>query len=91
VDPRYQIEFVGYEKDDPVQRGQIRESQLRTSKTIDDLRLEDGDKPFNEPWSTIPLNPLVVQLLQGAQFAQPMLEEDEMDKSIKNDIIRITV
>jgi hypothetical protein len=104
VDPRYQFEFVGYEKDDLVQKGQIRESQLRTSKTIDDLRKEDGDKPFNQPWSTIPLNPYVVQLLQGSQFSHAGVEgqqeitspyeneeEEEMSKSIKDDIIKITV
>lgn len=66
VDPRYQLEFLGYEKDDPMQKMQIRESQLRTSKTIDELRVEDGDEPFEQPWSKIPLNPYVVQMSQGA-------------------------
>jgi len=71
VDPRFEFEFVGYEKDDPVQKNQMRESQLRTSKTIDEIRTEDGDEPFNQPWSRIPLNPYVIQM-QGQQAGQDM-------------------
>lgn len=75
VDPRYQIEFLGYEKDDPLQKIQIRESELRTSKTIDDLRVEDGQKPFDEMWSKIPLNPYVVQMVQGQMGMLNMLQQ----------------
>lgn len=72
LDPRFDFEFVGYEKEDPVQKNQTREVQLRTTKCIDDLRREDGDEPFNQPWSTIPLNPYVVQMIQQAQQPQGM-------------------
>jgi hypothetical protein len=64
VDPRFDFEFLGYEKDDPIQKYDMRERQLRTTKTLDELREEDGDKPFKQPWSQIPLNPYVVQLYQ---------------------------
>lgn len=66
VDPKYDFEFVGYERDDPIQKYDMRERQLRTTKTLDELRKEDGDKPFNQPWSSIPLNPYIVQLYQQA-------------------------
>jgi len=70
IDPRFDFEFVGYERDDPTLKNATREADLRTFKTIDELRAEDDKKPFNQPWSTVPLNPYVVQLIQSAQQQQ---------------------
>lgn len=67
LDPRFDFEFLGYEKDDPSLKNATREAELRTFKTIDELRAEADLKPFGEDWSKVPLNPYVVQLMQSAQ------------------------
>jgi hypothetical protein len=67
VDPSFDFEFVGYEKDDEQQKNQTRESELRTFKTIDELRAESDLEPFDEEWSKMPLNPVAVQVLQSSQ------------------------
>ncbi len=67
LDPRFDFEFLGYERDDPSLKNATREAELRTFKTIDELRAEADLKPFGEDWSKVPLNPYVVQLMQSAQ------------------------
>jgi hypothetical protein len=81
-DPEYEIEIVGYEKDDPSLTADIDEKEIRTWKSIDDKRLEKGKEPYDKPWSKIPLNPYVIQLLnqdQAGPFGGSMEEmgEDE--------------
>lgn len=72
IDPDYDFEFVGYEKDDPKQKNETREAALRTYKSIDELRAEEDLKPFDEEWSKMPLNPHAVQIFQAAQQAEMM-------------------
>jgi hypothetical protein len=67
MDPRFDFEFMGYERDDPTVKNNMREAELRTYKTMDELRVEAGLKPFKQPWSMIPLNPYAVQLFQSSQ------------------------
>lgn len=67
LDPRFDFEFMGYERDDPSVKNSTREAELRTFKTIDEIRVESGLKPFKQPWSMIPLNPYAVQLFQSSQ------------------------
>jgi len=70
LDPRFDFEFVGYERDDEQQKNQTRESELRTFKTIDEIRASADLKPFEEEWSKVPMNPLAVQMIQAAQMNQ---------------------
>ncbi|QEJ94645.1 phage portal protein [Treponema phagedenis] len=63
--PDYEFEFVGYEKSDSRLVLEIDRSEVETFKTIDEKRIEKGLEPFNESWSTVPLNPQVVQILQS--------------------------
>lgn len=61
------FEFIGYERDDPKARNDQREAELRTYRTIDELRIEADLEPFGEDWSKIPLNPSVVQMVMASQ------------------------
>lgn len=61
------FEFLGYERDDPKAKSDQREADLRTYRTIDELRIEADLPPFNEDWSKIPLNPSVVQMVMASQ------------------------
>lgn len=67
LDPRFDFEFIGYEKDDPGLKNTTMEAELRSIKSIDQLLAERDQKPFNQPWSKIPLNPYVVQMVMAAQ------------------------
>jgi hypothetical protein len=59
------FEFVGYERDDPKLKSDQREADLRTYKTIDELRIEADLEPFGQEWSQMPLNPSVVQMVMA--------------------------
>jgi hypothetical protein len=77
-DPDYEFEFVGYEKDDPNLKMQMDKTEVETYKSIDEKRAEMGLEPFNKKWSSVPLNPYVIQLLQseeGGMFG-PGCDED---------------
>lgn len=65
IDDRIDFEFIGYEKDDPKAKGDLEEQQLRTWRTIDDIRREKDEEPFNQPWSKMPLNAYTVQMKQA--------------------------
>ena len=67
VTTKYKFKFVGYEPEDEEKKESIKAKQLNTRKSIDDLRKEDGDEPFNEAWSKMPLNPQAVQIYLGKQ------------------------
>lgn len=61
------FEFVGYERDDPKAKMDQIEAELRTYRSIDDIRRERDEEPYNEEWSKIPLNPHVVQMVMAQQ------------------------
>lgn len=70
VDPNYEIVVVGLEDDDESKKAEVRKTKLATNKTIDQLREEDGDKPFNEPWSQMVLNSETVQIYLAEKQAE---------------------
>jgi hypothetical protein len=72
IDDRFDFEFIGYEKDDPKAKGDLEEQQLRTYMTIDEIRQAKDLKPFNKPWSKMPLNSMAVQLEQASQMGGGM-------------------
>ena len=68
--PDYQLEFVGYEKDDPKAIVDIDKEEIGSYKTLNEKRLEKGLKELDAEWANIPLNPQAVQLFQAAQAQQ---------------------
>lgn len=77
IDDRIDFEFVGYEKDDPKAKGDLEEQELRTYRSIDEIRKERDLEPYNEEWSKIPLNAYVVQLKQSEMMGGGMPGGDE--------------
>ncbi|MGI5085856.1 hypothetical protein [Treponema putidum] len=75
--PDYVFEFVGYERSDPRLTLDIDKNEIETYKTIDEKRTEKGLKPFNEKWSSVPLNQQVVQIFQSEGASSGMVDEDE--------------
>ncbi|MGF7108232.1 hypothetical protein [Treponema pedis] len=75
--PDYVFEFVGYERSDPRLTLDIDKNEIETYKTIDEKRSEKGLKPFNEKWSSVPLNQQVVQIFQSEGASSGMVDEDE--------------
>lgn len=63
--PDYELEFVGYEKNDPQLKMQSDKTDVETIMTIDEKRAERGLEAFKQPWSEKPLNAYVVQMSQG--------------------------
>jgi hypothetical protein len=61
--PDYELEIVGYERDDPKLTMDIDKTEVETYKSVDEKRVENGLAPFNEKWSGVPLNAYVVQLM----------------------------
>lgn len=65
--PDYQLEFVGYEKDDPKAIVDIDKAETEAYKTLNEKREEKGLKKLDVEWADIPMNPQAVQLFQSAQ------------------------
>jgi hypothetical protein len=66
-DPGYDLEIVGYEKDDPKLILDTDKSEVDTYKSIDEKRAEKGLEPFNQKWSQVPLSPQVTQMVMAEQ------------------------
>ena len=75
--PEYQLEFVGYEKDDPKEVLELAKTELETFKTLNEVRKEKGLKALNEKWADIPLNPQAVQLYSSSQGGMPGMTDME--------------
>ena len=81
--PGYEIEFVGYERDDPKQILDLTKTELESFKTLNEVRKEKGLKPIDADWADkCPANPQFVQMYQAAQMdgggmEDPDAEEDE--------------
>ena len=69
--PAYELEFVGYERDDPKMMLDIDKSEVESYKTLNEKRAEKGMKPIDfekvKNPADIPLNSYTVQLFQGQQ------------------------
>lgn len=68
----WQFEFTGIEREDELQRVQIRKTLVETTKTINELREEDGDEPLEDDYANVVLNPQAVQIYQAAKQAEQM-------------------
>jgi hypothetical protein len=74
VTEKYRFKFVGMETEDPSKVADVRTKQVGSWRTIDEIREEDGLKPFKEDWSTIPLHPQAVQIFLEAKGAERQKE-----------------
>lgn len=68
IDEDFLIEFNGYEKDDIQQKNANIEAELRSYKSIDMICAENDVDPYDQPWSKVPLNDKVIQLIQSQQM-----------------------
>ena len=59
---KYRFKFVGLTPEDEQKKADVRSKQLATHRTIDEIREEDEQEPFNEDWSKMPLQPQAVQI-----------------------------
>ncbi len=85
IDDRYCLKWCGLEPQDIKAKNDARESELRTFKSIDQIRAEDDEKPYNQDWSKIPLNPYVIQLYQAAKQAEMQQQQQAMGGSMGQD------
>ena len=95
VFPGYEIEFVGYERDDPKQVLDIAKGELESYKTLNEVRQEKGLPKIEADWADkCPANPQFVQMYQSAQMnggddmEDPDAAEDENgeDNDAWNDV-----
>ena len=78
VFPGYEIEFVGYERDDPKQIIDLAKGELESYKTLNEVRKEKGLKPIEADWADkCPANPQLVQMYQAAQMDAGGMEDIE--------------
>ncbi len=77
ITPKYRFRFVGLEREDETKKADVRNKQLGTHRTIDELREEDELEPFNEDWSKMPLHPQAVQIYLGEKQAEQQKEMQE--------------
>lgn len=67
VNPDYELEFVGYEREDPKEIFDLDKGEVETYKTLNEKREEKGLKALEHEWADIPLNPQAVQLYSSSQ------------------------
>lgn len=77
VSTKYRFKFVGLEREDEKEKAEVRNKQIISWKSVDEVREEDGLKPFKEPWSEMILSPQAVQiyLADKAEAAQAAQQE----------------
>jgi hypothetical protein len=76
--PGYEIEFVGYERDDPKQILDLTKGELESYKTLNEVRKEKGLKPIDADWADkCPANPQLVQMYQSSQMDGGGMEDIE--------------
>lgn len=88
--PGYELEFVGYERDDPKAILDITKGELESYKTLNEVRKEKGLKLIEADWADkCPANPQFVQMYQASQMqdgAGGMPGMDDVDMGDNPDI-----
>ncbi len=85
VFPGYELEFVGYERDDPKQIAELAKMELESYKSLNEIRKAKGLPKIDADWADkCPANPQLVQLYQSAAQAEQGsgmedMEDDEGD------------
>jgi len=75
INPDYELEFVGYECEDPKQVFDLAKGEVETYKTLNEMREEKGLKPLEHDWADIPQSPQAVQLYMGSQGGMSGMED----------------
>ena len=76
IDTNYRFEFVGLDEPSEEQKMERRKLQVATTKTINQLRKEDGDEPL--PGGDIVLSPMYLQSLQMVKAEEQRLQQEQM-------------
>lgn len=76
VSGEWKLKFTGIEREDEMQKEQMRKVALETRMTINEIREQVGDEPIDEPWANVILNPQAIQMIM-AQMNQQMSEGAE--------------
>jgi hypothetical protein len=76
--PDYQLEFIGYEKDDPKEVLEIDKGEVDSYKTLNEKREEKGLKALDYEWADIPMSMQAVQLFSNANMNSGMEDMGDM-------------
>jgi len=79
VNPQFELEFVGYERDDPQQILDLDKGEVDSYKTLNEKRKEKGLPALEHDWADIPMSPQAVQLFQSGQGGGMMDDSGNMD------------
>jgi Phage portal protein len=82
ITTKYRFKFVGLEREDEQKKAEVRAKEVGTSKSIDEIRKEDGLEPYNEDWSKMPLHPQAVQIFLQSKQAE---QQKEAQRQFGND------
>jgi hypothetical protein len=77
VTQKYRFKFVGLVEEDEQKKADVRTKELGAWRSIDEIREEDDEKPFNEDWSKMPLHPQAVQIFLADKQAKQQKEMQE--------------
>ena len=58
----YRLVFTPLDPEDDMKVADLRKKKVETDISIDELRVADGKKPYNESWSKMPLHPGAIQI-----------------------------
>ena len=90
VDPDYTFEFVGLEAQTPAEQADLQTKQVKTYKTINEIRAEDDMEPLPPDEGDIILDPVWMQAKQmkAMQDQQAAMGDEEGDdfSDLENDL-----
>jgi hypothetical protein len=89
INPDYEIEFVGYEKDDPKEMLDIDKGEVDSWKPLNEKLKEKGFKPIDMTKITnpadLPMNPQVIQAWQAIQGMSGGMEDMEWEGGLSEE------
>ena len=103
IDSRFKIQFQGFEQNDAKETREAVSDELSTGKSLNEIRVENDKPKHNEKWADVPglQNDSYRQAwLAETGMDQPAQGEeggfgdefgDEFGKSIKDEVVRITI
>lgn len=75
ITPWYVFEFTGTKNDDRKAEAELNRSEIETFRTIDEVREQRGLEKFEMPWSKVPLNPHVMQMINADKQAEAQAQQ----------------
>ena len=105
IDPRFKIVFHGFEQDDAKESREAISDELSSFKSLNEIRKENDKKEFDAKWADVPglqndsyrqawmaENGMDQQGQEGEPGADEFGDEfGDFGKSIKEDVVRITI